>query len=240
MAVQDVDFLPVTYRLTRLKKRQTIWRRSSLVVFIGLIAAGGLGQIELRRQLVKNRDTLRADADRVRLQLGNPDDLRGKINRLRAEADLLTYLRIRVPPTRLLAGVSNALPPYVTLTEFDLRCELPPIVAPVGPPNSDAAKSSTRLPREKDLDELQKMAAGTKLCVNVSGTAPDDNAIAEFLKALDRSGNFVEVTLLFTDLLVIDDSNFRRFGIRLLVKPPEFTTEPPAATTAALTVRNTR
>lgn len=234
MVVQDVDFLPATYRQTRLKRRQSIWRRSSLVVFLGLIAAGGLGQIEIRRQLVKNRDALRADADRIRSQLESPEELKTRIHRLQVEADLLTYLRIRVPPTRLLTSVARALPRYVTLSEFELRYEMPPLVAPTGPPTDPNAQKASKLPREKDLEELKKLNAGTKLCVNVSGTAPDDNAIAQFLKSLEKTGVFSEVTLLFTDLLVVDESNLRRFGVRLLVKPPPYTTEPPAPEKTAL------
>jgi len=221
-----IDFLPASYREKRLRQRQRVWRRSALGVLLLLIVAGALGQRQTRANLNQTREKLHAHAGRMAAQVGDPDKLKQEITKLDEEANLLAMLRLRVPSTRILAAVANALPQYVTLTEFHLQFEaLPPpnrgqapLPAAAPAPPDTAVKKSLEL---LDLESLRKTAEETGLYVVLQGIAPDDIVIAGYLATLQQTGVFAEVSLQNIDQELVNRAEMRRFKARLRVKPPQ-------------------
>lgn len=227
MLNQNIDFLPASYKQTRHRNQRKVLRRSALVVFLALIVAGTIGQRHSRTLLERRRNELKSNAERMIAQLGSPETLKQDIARFDAQANLLTYLRLRVPPTRLMSTITNSLPLHVTLTEFYMKFENVPVVAaPAGrqAPGQDAAAAAQaakdKPPIERDLADLQKAASDMMLVVSINGIAPHDTAIAQYLAELQRTGIFSHVTLLYTDQYEIEDWKMRRFGIRLRVRAP--------------------
>ena len=226
MQNQNIDFLPASYRQTRHRHQRKVLRRSALVVFLLLIVAGTFGQRHSRKELERRRDELKTNATHMIAQLGSPDAIKTEIARFDAHANLLTFLRLRVPPTRVLSTVTNSLPQHVMLTEFNMKFENAP--APVVPagrqaPGQDAAAieaAKLKPPVEKDLADLQKTANDTMLVISINGIAPHDTAIAQYLAELQRTGVFSHVTLLYTDQHEIEDWKMRRFGMRLRARTP--------------------
>ncbi len=225
MPIQDVDFLPLSYRQMQVRRRSTVWRRAAMALFVLLIALGSVGQYRSRLNLERARAKLKESSQRMLSQLDDPAGLQQKIARLDARANLLTFLRIRVPPTRLLFGITNSLPQYVNLSNIDVKFE--PLTAsplPAGglaaPATPQAAPVAPALPQDKDLADLKKTAEAEAVFVAIIGTAPHDNAIARYIAALQRTGLFAEVHLQFTDQLQLNDDVLRRFAMRLKVKQP--------------------
>lgn len=220
---QDINFLPLKYRQVRQSRRKKVWRRSVLIAFLALISAGVVGQRQMRSRLVLARDNLRSNADRMASQLEDPQRLRDEVARLDGHANVLAFLRVRVPPTRILSAVTNALPRFVTLTDLSIKSE--PLPAPAAGrqvvPPANPAQLATVSPAEKDLAALKKERDENSLFVTISGIAPHDIAIAGYLAALQRTGVFAEVVLLYTDQQLIEECHLRRFGARLKVNKPE-------------------
>lgn len=153
-------------------------------------------------------------------QLENPESLRKQIQELDARANLLTFLQVRVPPTRVLAALTNPLPPFVTLNEVSLKNETVTVLAVPGElPPAAAAKTVTN-PHQADLQRLVDQAKSSELVVTVSGIAPDDVAIARYLAALQDQKLFREVKLLYTDEHTLLEHPRRRFGLRLTLRRP--------------------
>lgn len=222
--IQDINFLPVKYRQMRLSRQQKVWRRGILAVFLALVVAGVAGQRQTRSHLTQTRNNLRADADRLTSQLLDPQQLRDEVTRLDGQANVLACLRLRVPPTRILSAVTNTLPGFVNLTDFDMKFEPLP-AAPVAPgkqpaPSDQPTAAVEQLAAVKDLTTLLKERDENALFVNLGGIAPDDIAIAAYLASLQKTGVFADVTLLFTDQHAVETSNLRRFGVRLRVHKP--------------------
>lgn len=221
-----IDFLPASYRQMRLRKQQRVWRRCALGALLVLIVAGALGQRQTRAHLDQTKDKLRAHADRMAAQVGDPEKLKQEIVRLDEEANLLAYLRLRVPSTRILAAVTNALPQYVTLTEFHLQFEaLPPppgrTQQAAAPPVNQPATPEKKSPEQLDLEALRKMSEETGLVVLLQGVAPDDIVIAGYLATLQQTGVFAEVSLQNIDQELVNRAEMRRFKARLRVKSPK-------------------
>ena len=222
MNIQSIDFLPPSYHQERLRHQKKLWHRSVVVVFLVCIVAGTIQQQRTRLALQATRDRLQQEADRMTAQLRSPDTIKQQIRRLDLQARLITHLRLRVPPTRIIAAVANNLPPYVTLTDLTIRLE----TAPVSPkardtkPAAPATTPTTRLAEEIDLDHLHATAREMHVVVTVGGFAPDDVAIACHLASLQAAGLFSEVKLLFTDEHLLHETALRKFGMRLALHPP--------------------
>lgn len=219
-ATQDIDFLPSRYWRERDQRRRAVFRRGMLAVVLALMTVGAVGQRQMRGRLEQTRDSLHAHAQRMTAQLETPDRLRERIAALDDKANLLTWLHLRVAPTRLLATISRALPQYVSLHELDLRSEARGSSG-LTPPAGDATGKPAlpESPLRKDLETLQADSARRVWCVNLSGQAPDDRAIAQFLTRLKQSGLFAEVTLLYTDRQTWAEGDIRRFAARLELRP---------------------
>ena len=100
----------------------------------------------------------------------------------------------------------------------------------------------------KDLESLLKRTEETAQFLSLSGMAPDDGAIAQYLGALQESGLFSDVTLEFTDQHAVSDQFVRKFGVRLRLnklepwkarKPTGRATESTVSKAAASPVSNT-
>jgi len=227
--IQDIDFLPASYRKQQEGRRRTVWRRAALAAFLMLFVTGIAGQRQVRRQLEVRRATLQRTAERMTLQLGNPQLLQDEITRLDRRANLLTLLQLQPRASRVLSTVTGALPQYVSLTDLSLRSELialsstrPGRTAPAGKKDTPA-----KPPEELDCERLQKEMQERGLVVSISGIAPHDLAIAAYLSQLKKSELFSDIALQYTDQHLIDDQQFRRFAARLTVRPIPL--QPPAA-----------
>lgn len=224
--MRDIDFLPDSYRQMRLRRKQRVWRRAALGVLLVLIALGAVGQRQTRANLDISRDKVRANAQRMAAQIGDPEELRKEIAFRDNEANLLAMLRLKVSPTRLLATVTNSLPRFVTLTEFNLQYEAVPQPpanrnqppAPAANPDPSAAQKPAEV---KDLDDLRKVAEETSMVLYLQGVAPDDIVIASYLAALQQSNLFAEVALQTIDHETVEKAEMRRFKTRLRVKQPK-------------------
>jgi hypothetical protein len=233
MTVQNIDFLPPTYLQNRIRRRKTIWHRGAAALFLAGILAGSVQQYRMRLELQSRRDRVRQDAERMTGQLVQPAVLQKQIERLDAQAELITFLKVRVPPTRILAALSNHLPEYVSLTRFEIKSDALPALGG-GPPKpppapANAAPAEAKLPERVDFEKLKAAADGTAVFVIVDGIAPDDISIALWLSALQHEGLFSDVKLLFTEEHQQYGHRLRQFGLRLAVRQPGRTPAPAPA-----------
>ena len=222
--VHDIDFLPDSYRQQQERRQRRHWRQGVFAIALVLIGIGTLGRYQTRTRLEVTRDRLRKHANQMSTQLQSTASLQREIERQRALANLRAYLSVRVPPTRLLAEVTNCLPEFVSLTDYRLFAETQTSSA-IHSPRARRAKSIEQseagiLPETQDLKQLQESAKESALLVTLEGIAPDDVSLSKYLAALEQSGIFQEVQLLFTNQHVDQDHELRSFGIRLQVRRP--------------------
>ena len=216
--IQHIDFLPAGYRNKRSKRRTMRWRQLVLVAFLAIVVAGGLRQRRVRIGLEANRDNLKSQAVRISGQLENADALRHEIQRLDRRADLLTFLRLRTPPTRVLAAVANCLPKFVSLTEYGTRYETSQQQNKPIRKTIDPAAAASIPAVEQDLERLQREWNNRSLIVTVKGIARDDILISQFVARLQRNEAFDDVRWLYTDQKPYAGHTMRGFEIRLRVR----------------------
>ena len=191
------DFLPAEYHAARARRRVAVWRSTAAAAVVGLLIAGVLGGLWRTRRLQAERDATVARA----AALATLDAQVAALETARAAADgraaVLAGLHLRTPPSRLLADLAAALPDGVTLTDLTLARR------PVPPPDRAAKKAAEKLaeddPVAADAAALARRRRGERLELRLTGTAPDDAAVARLLASAAAAGSFDAVELLFTD-----------------------------------------
>ncbi|RMG34861.1 MAG: hypothetical protein D6725_13480 [Planctomycetota bacterium] len=235
-----VDFLPDSYRRRQAQRQRRKLRRWAVAVALSLMFAGGLERQRTIHSLQAQQRLLRQQYEMTSRRLPDAAQLRRTLKRLEAQANLLNYLRLRVPPTRLLACVTNTLPKYVSLAELHVEYEAAPRAAAARNDRSDrtaapvAAKSSRPgmsaaahaahsketvvLPSESDIRRLLEDAERYRTVVVATGMAVDDLAVSQYLANLKRTGLFDDVRLVFTTEQIVFDQPRRAFEMRLTLK----------------------
>ena len=89
------------------------------------------------------------------------------------------------------------------------------------PPLPVANKDKTLNPFESDLNELRNSTKLSATMLTLSGIAPDDLSISQYLVALRETDLFERVTLSFTGQHTVREETWRKFEVRLQVKNPE-------------------
>lgn len=221
--IPSIDFLPIEYRQARKLRQKRLWQRGVAVALVVLLALGVVGQRQRRATLVANRDRLRDQSAKMLTQLGAPDALRRQIQTSELRANLVSRLRVRPAPTRLLAAVANSRPPSVSLTSLRLTTEPlhsrrsnseTPAIASVPAPDANRQKP----PEVKDLDQLRTQDEKQGLFLLLDGLAADDVSVSQYLARLEQTGLFDDLHLIYTDRYRHGDTDLRRFAIRVQVR----------------------
>ncbi len=221
-APQEIDFLPASFHQGRERRKIKLWRSAILGIALALSMLGGAQQYYHNRELAATRTNLEQHVLDSFAQLQGADVKRRRIESLEAQANLVTQLRLCVPPTRLLSAVTDCLPEYVSLTEF--RVERNRISATSSkrtrteqPQSSDAA-AEHKSAAELDLEQLLRDRSQTALSVSLTGVAPDDQSVSGYLAALKQTGLFDDIQPLYTDESEFRELPLRRFSVRLSVR----------------------
>ena len=221
--IPQIDFLPTTYHVQRQREHKTLWRRMMMLFFLTLAALGTWQQQDLRRRLEVRRDELQSKAEGLLQPIKAQSNLQQQLNDVEARALLLTTLELRVPMTRILNAVTSSLPEMMSLSE----CNAEPGqkeqsgLRPAVPRPLPTANKVTPSPFASDLTELRSAAGLSTLMLTLSGIAPDDLTISQYLVALRETGLFERVTLSFTGQHTIREETWRKFEVRLQLKNPE-------------------
>ena len=224
--VPQIDFLPATYHVQRQREHKTLWRRLMACVFLVLAVLGTWQQRDLRRKLEARREELQSKAEGLLGPVKAQSKLEQQLSELETQALLLTTLELRVPMTRVLIAMTGSLPELVSLSDCQAETGLketsgakPAATPPVPPPAVNKDKPPT--PFELDLTELRKGTDLSATLLTLSGIAPDDLAISQYLMALRETGLFERVTLSFTGPHIVREESWRKFEVRLQVKSPQ-------------------
>lgn len=222
--VPQIDFLPATYHVQRQREHKTLWRRMFVFFFLVLAILGTWQQRDLRRKLEARRDVLQSKAEGLLQPVKAQSKLEQQLKELETRALLLTTLELRVPMTRVLTAITSSLPELVSLSDCQAETGLKETSnARSGtlPPQPVTSKDKLSSQFESDLNELRNAAKLSATMLTLSGIAPDDVTISQYLVALRETDLFERVTLSFTGQQTVRDETWRKFEVRLQVKNPE-------------------
>ncbi|MBN1846392.1 MAG: PilN domain-containing protein [Sedimentisphaerales bacterium] len=220
--MKKVDFLPEDYIEKKAQQRANI---ICLALFLVVLAGVGCGfaiteqrqgRIDARVRDVTEKMQKASEA------LKQLEVLEGKRMEMIQKATISASLMEPVPRSLLLATATNDLPAGVSLTEFKLVSK--EIKAQ---PTYTKGKSA----RSRNKKAAPAAAAGPSdakqaveplqwdTTIEITGLAPTDMQVAEFIANLDRSPLFRQVNLLYSEEHEVEEEMVRQFKLDLLLDP---------------------
>lgn len=221
---QEIDFLPASYHQAQERRRIKMWRGTIVGIALLLSLLGSAQQYYRHLELAATRDTLEQQVLDSFAQLQGGDAKRRQIDNLEAQANLVTLLRLRVAPTRLLSATVECLPEFVSLIEFRVERGRTSTASSkrsrTGRPKAAGSADEEKSAAQLDLEQLLSERSQTTLCVTLTGIAPDDLSVSHYLAALEATGLFDSVQPLYTDETEYRELPMRVFSVRLTVRRP--------------------
>lgn len=228
--MKDVDFLPACYREKSAHRKTQAWRGIVVAAFGALLAAGWLGQLEIRSLVQTQLDDVRRQYDHVTEQGKKIAALQNELREARAEAELLTYLRHPWPRTQLLASIAAPLTDAITFRKLTIHQEEAAasplaglaahnVTAPVSGVADAKAAEAALPPAERTLKKLRAALDEAPLTVTLEGVSRDSASLHVYIGKLAESDWFSEAELRSVDRLANEEQAALRFVARLVVRP---------------------
>lgn len=211
-----LDFLPDGYAERRRIRRTNAF---CLVLFVIVVSAVGatfhvseksLAGVEAEYGAVNERYTGAArQIDQVKQMLQKRKTVADRV-------ELAVSLREKLPRSNLLAEVTNALPPGVSLTECSLEAKR--LTAAVAPMTSFEQKAAAG--QAAPETPPQPLVYDTRLLI--TGVSYTEAQVSDYIDALNRSGYFQAVDLRWVrkgNSLNAKDEAMRTFALSLHIDP---------------------
>jgi Tfp pilus assembly protein PilN len=217
----ELSFLPEDF-LERKLHRRTAWAGAALIAG----ATVTMGFLTLRA----NAAVRVAERSHAQIQRAY-DDAAVRFAKLRDEQDghrkvihqatLAATLIERIPPSIILAELTNRLPDGASLMDVTLESRPRPEAPAASATIYDAKKAALEARRKADAVALPENSS-LETAVRISGLADTDVEVAHYLSELSRAPLFQDVSLLISEAHTVPGKSgktLRRFQIQMTVNP---------------------
>lgn len=214
---ENMSFLPEDYVEKRLARRtNVICLTLFAIVAVGLWATYFVDlarRDEARSRLAEANEQF----ERAAQQIQQFEELQARKDEWTRKAQVAAVLVERVHRTILLSELINHMPQSLGLLEFTLETET---IKTSAPPASklqlERAKKSAKAAAKK-VEEPVIDAPKMKVKMDLTGVAPTDVEIAEYITALSSHPLFREVSLKFSEQSKVEDREMRKFGLSMVL-----------------------
>jgi hypothetical protein len=221
--MQDIDFLPNSYREKTVHRKANVWRLLIGGGFAAALVCSFLYQQILYRQAVRQLDELKPDYEQAQALSRKIAAMQADLKSATKQAELFTYLRHPWPRTQLLTAALSRLPDCVTLREIHIsRRQTAATDSPAtrqSRKKQDDAEAKKLDPAESDLRQLSDETASRETILVLSGSTSDTAALQRYLVALGEAKLFVNVGLTSLEANQEDRQGTWRFSAQLGVRP---------------------
>jgi Tfp pilus assembly protein PilN len=224
-APNELSFLPDDY-LERKQRRRT--NAICAVLFCVVIGAiGGAFTVTERsmREIEKQYTDVEQQYTDAARRIEQVQQMQDKQRTMAHQAELTASLLEKAPRSFILAEITNGIPQGVSLLDFSMASILStknPASAPktafeVRRAEIEAAQNGTA----SAINALATQAKVYDVTMKITGVAPNDGQVAQFIAKLDRSTMFEDVNLVFTDEYKESDrdTKLRKFQIEMTLNP---------------------
>lgn len=212
---KNMSFLPEDYLKSRLERRTNIICITLfVVVLVVTVGAFLMKKRHLAEAEALHRSTRRQVEDAAR-RIEQMEELKTRKAQMMRKARLTAMLIERVPRSVVLAELINNMPPALSLVDLELDTRIVRDMTPKAKTAMDRAKDSAKARLAADVEEIE--VPPTQVTISLSGVAPTDVQVAQFITALNRHEMFSDVHLLVTETTTVEDQTMRKFRIELVV-----------------------
>jgi len=219
----QLSFLPDNYLERKAQRRTNVLCAGLfLVVLVGIGSTFSFSE-RLNRDIDRTYDAKLKEFTGEAKRIHQAEKMQEKQRTMARQAELAASLLEKVPRSFLLAEITNAMPPGVSLVEFNLESKLRNAkpIAPVGASafeKKTIAEAQEKVAAAVAADPVKRYDVSMKL----TGIAPTDVQVAEFIRKLNQSKMLKDVNLIITDQLSDKDGGseqLRKFQVELTLDP---------------------
>ncbi len=212
---KNMSFLPEDYLQSRLERRTNIICLTLfVVVLVGTVGAFLVKKRQLSEAEALHRTTRRQVEDAAR-RIEQLEELKIRKAQMMRKARLTSMLIERVPRSVILAEVINNMPTALSLMDLELDTRIVRDMTPKPKTAMERAKEAARNRTAAEAEEVE--VPPTQVTMAITGVAPTDVQVAQFITALNRHEMFTDVNLLVTEATIVDDQTMRKFRIELVI-----------------------
>lgn len=198
---QRIDLMPESCR-QRLGRRSQVRRWASMYAVTLSVLAIGLGAFELAKSNVRAQSaSLERKVSLDAQQRVKAQALESEIDSIEAALERHERLAWPIEIEEIIAAIGSVTPESVFLTDLSL---IPRQDRAARPQRSAGANGKEKAPAEQPKVRLQ---------VECEGFAPDDHAMAEFIKGLERHPMFEQIALEFAQKASLGGVEVRSFSV---------------------------
>ncbi|CAN5620261.1 hypothetical protein BH09PLA1_BH09PLA1_26360 [soil metagenome] len=222
----ELSFLPDDY-LERKAQRRTNAICAGLFI-VTLCAIGSTFHFSERsnRDVDKTYDMKLREFTAEAKRIQQAEQMQEKQRTMARQAELAASLLEKVPRSFILAEITNAMPPGVSLMDFTLESKKRAIAPPVNAAAGTAFEQRKQTEAQKKanaaaaaanqhLAEMKVFDVGMKL----TGVAPTDVQVAQFIRRLGSSKLLKDVNMVITDEFTQDGEPMRKFVVECTLDP---------------------
>src|SRR5687768_4071300 len=220
----ELSFLPDDY-LERKAQRRTnaICATLFLVVMVAIGSAFTYTEKAMREAERQHDDVERKYTEAAK-RIEQVTQLQEKQRTMAMQAELTASLLEKVPRSFLLAEVTNAMPPGVSLLDLMLESKRRHTAAPEkttsgGAKNAFERKTPAAKKKGQSGAAQQSEARVFDVSVKVTGVASTDVQVAQFITRLNQSPLLKDVNLVISDEYKDSEEAMRKFQIEMVVNP---------------------
>lgn len=208
------SFLPEDYLEKRAQRRTNFF---SLTLFV-IVMAGVVGAFyvtdQQRRDVRKMQQTVNEQFEVAARQLDQFEKLQAQREQMVRKAQVTGTLLERVPRSVLLAELINSMPPNLSL--LDLKVDTKVITRA---PRPTTAMERAKLNNDAKNAKPEFQAPETQVDITLTGVAPTDVQVAQFMSTLGSNDMFAEQHLGFSEETTIQKQNMRKFRVEIQLSP---------------------
>jgi len=221
--MHDVDFLPTQYRQQHLRRRSQPWEAVVALAFFALLVGAGFAQHRQRQWIESDLEAVEPQYQTALKRQQRLSELHKRLTEVRAEAELLAYLRHPWPRTQLLAAVAGPLPDAITLQQVQIRRVAPQQPSGERRSRGEAENEEKKLaglaPAARDLAELREELDGARTVVMLSGITRQSAPVYRYLGELAEHPLIATTELGAIENVEGADEPTLKFEATLLVLP---------------------
>jgi len=209
------SFLPDDYIAQKAERRTNVICLSLFMLVMLSIFGVFVLSTRQRSAVAAEELALRAEIQRMADEIDQVVRLEDQRHEMIEKAEIAAALVERVPRSILLAEIVNRMPASLTLLEFDMKSRKVTTAPVVDVGAKGKGRGPKRAPTMKEAAEAVKdakvEAPRYEISLSLTGVAPDDKIVSEFIKELGASDLLREVSLEYAEATELNDIDMREF-----------------------------
>jgi len=214
---ENHSFLPEDYLEKRAQRRTNVISLTLFaIVFAGLSAAW---YISHQQRATMRRELMMVDAqfEEAARQLDQLEKLQARREQMIHKAQVTASLIERVPRSVLLAELINSMPGNLTLLE--LKVDTKTVNRTPAPSTAMERAKVTSKSKTAKAAPPKPQAPETEVQITMTGVAPTDVQVAQFMSALGSNTMFANQHLGFSEETKLKSMSMRKFRVDIQLAP---------------------